>query len=105
MTTPLLFEVDQRHASRAVKLISFKKEHGIWTYRTSGMARADEPWSALLVPSARAMFSPESDKLEPFDLIANYCRVLDEAHLLVTGEGELTTIRELCKQNNIRCDL
>lgn len=87
-----------------MKMIAFKKEHGIWTYRSGGYERKDHPWSAMLVSKVQEQLE-DTRAMDPIEIISHYCRLLDETKLLVTGEVELTTIRELCKQNNIPCSL
>lgn len=102
--TPFLFEVPKTHPGRADKLKAFKLRQGIWTWHCKDFRREDHPWEALLVPRARRRLAgydgiAESD--EPEALIMNYCRLLEEWGLLVSGETELQAVRNLCAANEI----
>jgi hypothetical protein len=64
-------------------------------------------WDALLMAHARERLKGYGVKrsADAIDLIAGYCRLLEESDLLVTGSSEIGAIRELCHRNNIPCPL
>lgn len=98
MKTPNLIDVSKDSPSKADKLEAFKKEHGIWTHRAT-IAKQDYPWSALLLPTNPHYELPYQEfvkDLEPVEIIAGYCRILDEAGFLVTGKTESEAIDRLC---------
>lgn len=106
-STPMLLDVPATHPTRYERLQAFKTRQGIWTHRASFRTKEEHPWSALLVPRARLALAGYIDGDEPDDpmsLIAGYCRLLDEARLLVTGETELDAVQRLCSENNIVCN-
>jgi len=84
---PSRFELAQREID-AAKVI-----HGIWTNKCEFIRREDEPWTALLLPTGpcgadipygefmREMESPE-------EMIAGYCRILEECGCLRNGKTE-----------------
>jgi hypothetical protein len=94
LLTPNLLDVPPTHPTRQEILQAFKTRQGVWTYCGKGMKREEHPWEALLVPSGG-----EPD--DPVSLIAGYCRLLEEAGLLVTGETELDAVQRLCAANEI----
>lgn len=103
-STPFLFEVPKTHPGRVDRLKALKKRQGIWTWHCKEFRREDHPWEALLVPRARrrlAGYSGTAESDAPEDLIMNYCRLLEEAGLLVSGETELQAVRALCIANNM----
>jgi hypothetical protein len=108
MKTPLLFDVPKTHPSRIDRVNAFKKKHDIFThYAGRSFGKENEPWDALWVTGARKLLKgyTGSGVVIPEELIANWCRLLDEASLLLTGKTERDAIRELCQCNNIPCDL
>ena len=98
MRHPLLLEVPPVAPSRHSRLARFKRRHGIKTWRTPGMRRADEPWIAVL---------PISKDLgkDILDLMAESCRLYEESGKLAYGTGELSAVRTLCEQTGIRCEV
>jgi hypothetical protein len=104
LLTPNLLDVPPTHPTRQEILQAFKTRQGVWTYCGKGMKREEHPWEALLVPRARKMLAGYIGGGEPDDpvsLIAGYCRLLEEAGLLVTGETELDAVQRLCAANEI----
>ncbi len=95
---PVLLSVQPDSPSKASRITEFKKQHRIWTHRADFLNRADNPWSALLMPKGVT----EETAVQ---CIADYCRLLDESNQLGAGEGELSAIRTLCQLNDIPCDL
>lgn len=98
MRTPLLLDVPKDSPSRKQTLAAFKKAFNIFTHNANFRTRKEHPWSALLCPR------PMTDD-EAVQHIASYCRILDEARLLVTGETERDALRTLCQENSIPCYL
>ncbi len=97
-----LFKAAKTGPTKREKIDAFKKEHNIWTYGSNKYQ-----WDAILVGKTREILKGYgvTDKTEPFELVASYCRLIKEADLLVTGAGEISAIRELCYRNNIPCHL
>lgn len=102
LKTPNLFDVPKDRPTRKERLESFKSRHSIYTY---GARHAG--FDALLVPRARGMLSDYDDAAtcSPIELISKYCRLLEEANLLVSGDTERGAIKEICRLNNIVFDL
>ncbi len=102
MKTPNLLEVPKTHPSRKEKLEAFKVKHGIFTH-DAGPSSEDCRWLAMLVPKSREYLKDYDLKPDahPIELIASYCRLLEEAGLLVTGPSEGETVRYIRKINNI----
>jgi hypothetical protein len=104
LLTPNLLDVPPTHPTRHEILQAFKTRQGVWTHNAHFRDRKEHPWSALLVPRARKMLAGYiggGDPDDPVSLIAGYCRLLDEAGLLVTGETELDAVQRLCAANEI----
>jgi hypothetical protein len=98
MKTPFLLKVPKTGPSKWQQLQKIKRKHNILTHRSPSMRREDDPWIAI-VPF-------DDDKGKPIWVImAESCRLYDEAGQLATGQGELTTVRRLCEQLRIPCDL
>lgn len=98
MNTPLLFDIPKDAPSYAARLTAFKAEHGILTHRARLFAREDHPWSAML--------PLERDRgRDMADIMAESCRIYDEAGRVVTGTGELAAVRTLCENFKIPCPL
>lgn len=97
-----LFTVPKTGPTKRERIDAFKKEHAIWTYGTNKYQ-----WDAILVSHSRKKLKGYgvTQNTEPFELVASYCRLLEEADLLVTGPSEIGAIRELCHLNDIPCQL
>jgi len=99
------FHVPKTRPSRAKRIAAFKKQAGIWTY-LSDLPKEEQPWNAMLIDVARGKLAGYSDDrrdvatCSPFDLIAGFCRLLDESNLLVTGETERKAIETLLRKND-----
>lgn len=104
MMTPNLIDVPKDSPTRKERFSDFKAEHWIWTHKTNGM---DYPWTALAYAHGLEMLKgydlTEDQRNDPILLIAGYCRLLDEAGLLVTGNTERAAVRELCGNLKITC--
>lgn len=105
MKTPNLLDVPKDSPTRKERIEDFKKRHGIWTYHCYTPPEA--PWDAMLVPKAAESLKGYGVKPtdEPMEMIAGYCRLLDEWNLLVSGKTEREAIRTLCEHNGIPCEL
>jgi hypothetical protein len=102
--------------SHKAKLAEFKARAGIWT-NNSGVKRNAScpdyaPWMAMLMPKDGAGVERYSDHRgytkgsdEPFEIIWNYCRIMDETGRTGYGHTEAESIRNLCKDNDIPCEL
>jgi hypothetical protein len=97
-----LFNVPKMGPTRREKLDAFKKEHDIAVVGSNKYQ-----WSALLMTHARKRLKGYGVKksADAWDLIAGYCRLLEETNLIITGPSEIGAIRELCHRNNIPCPL
>jgi hypothetical protein len=102
MKTPNLIDVPQDRPSRKEKLEMFKEDHSIWTHGSPKFT-GDDRWCALLVNVARTRLAGYGLTLEktPMEMISGYCRLLDEADLLVTGKTERAAVKTLCELNGI----
>lgn len=98
MKNQLLIEVPKDSPTRKQKLNAFKKAFGIWTHYAAHMP-PDERWIALNVSTARKFWN-EPD-MSPWDLISNYCRVLEEQGLLEEGKSERDAIAKICANRGI----
>lgn len=107
MKTPLLINVPKDSPSRKEKLDAFKAKHQIETHNAGpGWGKANHPWSACLMSAAREMGEEYETPVKNIgDAVAHFCRLLDEAGLLVTGETERDAVRRLCEKNDIVFDL
>lgn len=106
MKTPNLLTVPKAGLTKREKLTAFKKLHKIQTHRASQMRREEHPWSALLMSPALQLASDYgSDAATMPELVAEFCRLLDEQRLLVNGPTEREAVRELCRLNGIVCEL
>lgn len=93
-----LLDVPKSAPSLRQRITAFKKLHGILTFKTSRMKREEYPWIAVL--------PVEEDKGKDIGTImAESCRLYDESGYLAEGTGELSAIRTLCQQLEIKCDL
>lgn len=76
-----------------------KAQHGIWTHKSGAFKRGEHPWTALLLATgpcgADIPYSAQMQRMTPMEMIAGYCRVLDEHGLLTTGETEREAMEEL----------
>ncbi len=96
-TASLLIHVPPTKKSAYLELKEFREKHGILTHSAS-WARKDHPWLALQAFDA--------DKGKDIALIiAESCRLYEEAGYLSTGQGELSAVRALCEKLNILCPL
>ena len=93
----LLFDVGRRRR-RSTALAAFKREHGILSWRSPGMTRAEHPW-LVFIPF------PEDEGKDPWEIMATNGGAYDPEGRLATGEGELTAIRTLCEQMGIECNI
>lgn len=107
MKQPRLIEVPVTAPTKAAKIKAFKELHGIWTHCARHLAVEDERWTAMLLTEARERMAGygATANTPPEDMVASFCRLLDEADLMVTGTGEITAIRRLCERNDILCVL
>lgn len=107
MRHPKLFDIPPSAPSKAAKIKAFKERHGIWTHNASHLPVEDERWSAMLIATARKRMAGygATPTTPGEEMIASYCRLLDEMNLLVTGKGEISAIRTLCERNDIPCPL
>lgn len=96
MKTGLLFDLPKTGPSIQTRINEFKKLHHIKTHRSDACPEA--PWIALLP-------TDEDKDREIFDIMADSCRLYDEAKMLVESTGELSAIRKLCEMNSIDCNL
>jgi hypothetical protein len=97
-----LFTTPKTGPTKREKLEAFKKQHDIDVVGSNKYQ-----WDALLMAHARERLKGYGVKrsADAIDLIAGYCRLLEESDLLVTGSSEIGAIRELCHRNNIPCPL
>lgn len=103
MKTPVLFDVKPDSPTKHKKLEAFKTEHHIWTYGSG-----KHGWDAMLIEKSRACLDGYgvTKDTSAFEMVAGYCRILEEADFLVGGlPSEIAVVRELCKLNGIHCSL
>lgn len=110
---PMLLEIE-RDLSRARNVVvkAFKKKIGIWTHCSAGESTREFPkWMALLLPVDGDGVERYNDHRthcksdEPYELIAGYCRILEETQRSTFGHTEREAIRNLCADNQIPCIL
>lgn len=109
MKTPNLLDVPKDSPTKRERIAAFKKQHGIWTHVDKENKIGGHAWDAMAFDKSVEALSgynlTEGEKREPVLLIAGYCRLLEEAGLLVTGNTEIDAIRTLCAKNGIQCPL
>lgn len=94
-----LFDLGPPQApTKRARLHAFMRQHDIRTYKTNRMQRKEHPWIALIP------FHNDATK-DLYTIMAESCRLYEEAKMLATGEGELSAVRTLCQQVGITCDL
>lgn len=98
MKTAHLFEFPATAPSLRTKLTIFKKKHGIQTHRAKHLRREEEPWLALIP------FDDDRGK-DIGQIMADSCRLYEEAGYCALATGELTAVRKLCRQQGIICEL
>lgn len=97
MKQPVLFEVAKQGLSRKEKLAAFCKANHIYTH-LAGAQWGDYKWSAMFI-------QPERRHEKPEDIVADSCRILSEAGLLVEGMTEREAVEKLCQNVGIKFDL
>jgi len=112
---PLLLEVPRDHPPRPSdksQLKVFKQKHGIWTHNCPGEStRAFPKWMAMLLPfdgDGKERYSDhrsycKSD--DPFEIIAGYCRIMEESERCMWGHTEKDAVKNLCEANSIPFEL
>lgn len=98
---PTLFDVPKDSPSRRDRLSAFKAKHGIWTHRSSSVPA---PWTAVWVIGARKAlgdYGPEVATMTGMELIASYCRLLEEGDLMTDGRTEFEAIELLAIKNEL----
>lgn len=93
-----LIDVPPTTPSRGARLRALCEQHGILTHRAACRERGQAPWMALLPVAADA-------GRDLFDIIGDSARLYEESGRVAFGEGQLSTVRELCRKNGIECDL
>lgn len=98
LKTPNLFDVPKDRPTQKERLEAFVKQHRIFTYGNKAHG-----WDAMLIEQARQFLAEYRGKTEghPIEMISGYCRLLEEANMLVTGKTEREAIEELCRLNKI----
>lgn len=103
-----LLDVPKDSPSHEERLEAFKKRIGIWTHSGPGESSREFPkWTALLLPTdgeGKERYSdhrPYCKSDDPFELIAGYCRILQESERMEYGHTEREAIQNLCQANKI----
>jgi hypothetical protein len=105
--TPFLLEVPQTHPTNRDKLQAFKSVNEIWTH-SDKFDHSEGKWIALLLPGNPHGNLPYEDCMEsedPWDIVAGYCRVLEESGYLTNGKTERDAVEALCRKRGIPFDL
>lgn len=95
MKHPTLFPMDEKpRASHRDEVKELKEKYGIQTHHCS-----DQGWMALSMPEAVELVGDydltKAEKTQLFDMMAGYCRLLEEAGIVADG---CKTEYESCKQ-------
>lgn len=94
MKQPVLLEVPKTHPTKHEILKAFMEKHGVLSHLCRGMGQ--RKWMALI--------PIDEDKGKSlFDIMAESCRLYDEAGMIGEAESELQAVRNLCHQRNIPC--
>ena len=102
MRHPTLFDVPKDSLSRRDRLMAFREAHRIWTH----FCRGEDPWLAMLLPRAEELAKQYgSANFHPVEMMADYCRLLEEQDIIAVGHTERDAVRTLCAVNKIGCDL
>lgn len=94
------------------KINEFKLRVGIWTHNAPGKSTREYPkWMAMLLPANGAGTENYSDHKpycksdDPLDIMAGYCRIMDDTGRIEYGHTEKEAIQNLCSELKIECDL
>lgn len=95
IANPTLFPLEEKpRASHREDMKALKEKYSIQTHHCS-----DQGWMALSMTEAAKMLKgyglTESEKTNLFDIMAGYCRLLDEAGIIA---DDCKTEYEACKQ-------
>lgn len=104
----MLIDVPRTPRNRKADIAEFKRANHIWTYSSGPAFEHCGKWTALLLPGnphSELPYGEDMDPKEPMEIIAGYCRVLEEAGFLVDGPTEREAIRALCGNLQIPCTL
>ncbi len=112
MNQPNLFDVPKDSPSHQERLDALKTKIGIWTHETPGETSREFPkWMAMLMPVDGDGVERYSDHRsycdsdEPMEIIAGYCRIMDETGRCQYGHTELEAVRTLCDRFKLPCPL
>lgn len=111
MKQPALFNVPKDAPSHKERLDAFKVKIGIWTHNLED-DHSDSKWMAMLLPKSGNGAENYSDHRcycdgsdDPFEIIAGYCRIMDETGRTANGETEREAVERLCDGLKIPFDL
>jgi hypothetical protein len=100
MNHPVLFDVPKDAPSHEQRLKAFCEREKIYTHHTPRMTREEHPWQAMLLPgNYRGIKIPYQESFksdEPVEIIAGYCRILEESGFLATGATKREAVERLC---------
>lgn len=107
-----LLEVPKDSPGRNDNIRAFKKKVGIWTHSSGEESTTEYPkWMAMLMPVDGDGMKRYDDHRaycksdEPNEIIAGYCRILQDSGRIDYGHTERDAIKNLCSENRITCDL
>lgn len=99
MKQAALLDVPRDRPTRSRRLKILKREHCIETHHSS--ACPEQPWLACHMPSARQIAEGYEDNFQHaqqmglYNLVAGYCRLLEESSVMVEGRTEREAIDNL----------
>lgn len=107
MKTPNLFDVPKDAPTRKERLNAFKFANDIETHYCKVFEDEHLPWMACKMDSARQIREPyRNSKDESLgSIMADVCRLLEEAGVIAEGKTERDSIIRLCENLDITCNL
>ena len=100
----LLLDVPKDSPTRKERLKAWKDRNKVWTH-SAGNNWDSGKWVAIAMKQscdALKGYGVAPD-IHPMDLVAGYCRLLDEAGLMMEGDTELGAIEKLCRNVGLPC--
>lgn len=104
---PKLFDVPKDRPRRKQRLAAFKASNGIQTHFCADYRSGGNAWMAIHMPTATKALEGYGVKpdVSLMELMAGYCRLLDEGGMIFEANTEAEAIRKCCVAAEIPCDL
>lgn len=105
MKTPNLFDVPKDSPTRKERIEAFKIANDIETHYSDALP--EWPWIAVKMDLARDVREPyrTCDDNSMGAVMADVCRLLDEAGICADGKTEASAIQKLCANLELVCTI